>query len=233
MDEQELIRIYPRLFHMAEDASFDSIRAQGLLSTSALLDRYGIVGQERVLIENRRRPNSVIIRRQGFPDVTIRDNKPMSDSALLKCLGDGLVPSDWYRTLNRKTFFWLHRKRLWRLLRAKAYRSSPHTILTVSTASLVEAHQDRILLSPINSGSTIMSAQPRGNGTFVPIADYPYAERRSKPRPVEDALVELVVTDAVPDIMDHLIAAHRFSDGQLTELWRRKGTAPDDGPFEA
>lgn len=77
-----------------------------------------------------------------------------------------------------------------------------------------------------------MSAQPRGKQTFMTIAEYPYEERRKEPRPVEDALVELVVDDGVPDIMDHLIAAHRFSGGQLEEIWRRPGTAQDDGPQE-
>lgn len=231
MKEDDLIRIYPRLFHMAEDGVFPSIQAQGLLSTSALLDLYGVAGDERVAIEDRRRPESVTIQCQGLPDVVIRDNKPMSDGQLAKCLQGGLVPAEWYRTLNKRTFFWLHRKRLWRLLRAKAYRSSPHTILTIDTASLVATHRDRIRLSPINSGSTIMSAQPRGNDTFLPISDYPYAERR-KTRTVENALVELVVDDGVSDIMDHLIAAHRFSNAQLVEIWRRQGSAADDGPQE-
>lgn len=232
MKEEELVSIYPRLFHMAEDGAFPSIQAQGLLSTSALLDLYGVAGEERIAIEDRRRPESLTIMRHGLPNVVIRDNKPMTDEQLAKCLQDGIVPTEWYRTLNKRTFFWLHRKRLWRLLRARAYRSSPHTILTIDTASLVDAHRNRIRLSPINSGSTIMSAQPRGKSTFLPIADYPYAERR-KFRAVENALVELVVDDGVPDIMDHLIAAHRFSNGQLVEFWRRQGSAADDGPQEA
>lgn len=231
MIEEDLIRIYPRLFHMAEDGAFASIQARGLLSTSALLDVYGITGNSRIAIEDRRRPEKVTIRRQGLPEVVIRDNKPMSDEQLAKCLQDGLSPADWYRMLNRNTFFWLHRKRLWGLLRAKAYRSSPHTILTIDTASLVAAHRDRIRLSPINSGSTIMSAQPRGNDTFLPILDYPYDERR-KTRPVERALVELVVEYHVPDIMSHLIAAHRFSNGELVEILRRQGSTPEDGPQE-
>lgn len=231
MNEEDLIAVYPRLFHMAEDGAFPSIQSQGLLSTSALLDLYGVVGDKRLVIEDRRRPESVTIKGNGLPDVVIRDNKPLSDAQLAKCLQDGISPSEWYRMLNKRTFFWLHRKRLWRLLRAKAYRSAPHTILTIDTASLIEAHRDRIRLSPINSGSTIMSAQPRGNATFLPIADYPYAERR-KSRAVENAVVELVVEDGVSDIMHHLIAAHRFSDGQLVEIWRRQGTPASDGPQE-
>ncbi|MFK4258375.1 DUF7002 family protein [Agrobacterium tumefaciens] len=229
METELLVRTYPRLFHMAEDGAFPSILENGLLSATALLDLYEITGKERIAIESRRRPESVTISKVGLPDAVIRDNKPMTDGALVKCLQDGLVPEKWYRILNSKTFFWLHKKRLWRLLLAEAYRDFAQTILTIDTASIVSAHQDRILLSPINSGSTIMNPRPRGNGTFLPISQYPYADRR-KSRTVENALVELTVDYGVPDIKHHLISAHRFANGTLTELWRRPGSAPDDGP---
>jgi hypothetical protein len=229
MEIELLVQTYPRLFHMAEDGAFPSIQEHGLLSATALLDRYEINGQQRIAIEARRRPESVTISKEGLPDAVIRDNKPMTDSALEKCLLDGLVPEQWYRILNEKTFFWLHKKRLWRLLDAEAYRAFPQTILTIDTASLVAAHQDKILLSPINSGSTIMKPQPRGPNTFLPISEYPYTDRR-KSRSVENALVELTVHYGVHDIKDHMISAHRFADGKLTELWRRPGSALNDGP---
>lgn len=229
MDEQQLIQIYPRLYHMAEDGSLESIRARGLLSATALLDLYGIDGPRRFAIEQCRRPQNVVIRSDGLPDAVIRDNKPMSDGPLEKCLQDGLLPSDWYRLLNGNTFFWLHKKRLWKLLGGRAYRNLSHTVITLDTASLVNAHRERILLSPINSGATIMKPQPRGNGTFVPIAAYPY-DQRKRGRTVEDALVELVVPYSVPDIAEHMIAAHRIEGGELHELWRRPGVAADDGP---
>ena len=47
MKEADLLEHYPRLWHMAEDGSFKSIRKNGLLSTTALLDLYGISGEER------------------------------------------------------------------------------------------------------------------------------------------------------------------------------------------
>jgi len=151
LKEADVVRIYPRLFHMAEDGSLPSIQAKGLLSTTALLDLYQIAGAVRAGIESARRRESVTINRAGLTDAVIRDQKPMTDSALRKCLKDGLTPKEWYQTLNRKTFFWLHKERLWRLLKAKAYRDQPQTILTIDTASPVAAHRDRILLSPINS----------------------------------------------------------------------------------
>ena len=50
MKEADLVRIYPRLFHMAEDGSLPSIQANGLLSATALLDLYGIDGDGRTAI---------------------------------------------------------------------------------------------------------------------------------------------------------------------------------------
>ena len=176
-----------------------------------------------------RRHESVAIKKAGLSDAVIRDQKPMTDSALRKCLKYGLTPKEWYEEPNRKTFFWLHKERLWKLLNAKAYRNKPQTILTIDTASLVAAHRDRILLSPINSGSTIMAPQPRGKDTFMSIEAYPYAERR-KTRSAANTLVELIVIDGVHDMNDHLIAAHRVHQGKLKGLWRRADLDPNDGP---
>lgn len=228
VQENELISIYPRLYHMAEDGSFPSIRDHGLMSTTALLDAYGISGDRRLAIEERRRPTSVEITKHGLPKAIIRDNKPMSDSALQKCLQDELTPFQWYKTLNGKTFFWLHKKRLHRLLAAKTYRNQPHTILTFDTASVVASHRDNILLSPINSGSTIMNPRPRGKDTFMKIADYPFAERR-KTRSLENALVELTVAYSIPDIAGHLLAAQRVNGDKIEDLWRRPGSHPHEG----
>lgn len=213
---------------MAEDGSFPSIQQNGLMSTTALLDVYGIAGEQRLSLEERRRPECVTITRAGLPDVVIRDNKPMSDIALEKCLQNGLTPHEWYKILNGRTFFWLHENRLHRLLAARAYRNRAHTILTIDTNALVAAHKDRILLSPINSGSTIMNPQPRGNSTFLPISDYPFAERR-RTRPLENALVELTVDYSVPDLAQHLIAAQRFDAGEIHDLWRKPGSDPNEG----
>ncbi|ACA15807.1 conserved hypothetical protein [Methylobacterium sp. 4-46] len=229
MTEDELVRIYPRLWHMAEDGAWPSIRAQGLLSTSALLDRYGLSGPARDALEARRRPQGTRIARAGLPDAVVRDQKPMSDAALRRCLDDGLGPADWYRILNDKAFFWLSRRRLRHLLDARAYRGRPQTVLTLCTRSLVAAHRDRILLSPINSGAAFMRPVRRGRGTFMRIAAYPYAERRAT-RSRDDALVELTVAGGVPDVADHVLAVHRLADGAAAEIWRSPRAAPDDGP---
>lgn len=214
---------------MAEDGSWESIRKHGLLSTSALLDLYGINGDRRKAMESERRPESVKIAAKGHAGATIRDNKPLSASALQKCLAPDITPIEWFELLNRRAFFWLSRDRLRTLLNAKAYRGRPQVVLTVNTATLVAAHRNRIELSPINSGSTIYKPQPRGRQTFLSIDKYPFDERR-KTRKIAASVAELVVIDGVPDIAEHLIAAHKVYKGETEELWRLAGTAQDDGP---
>jgi hypothetical protein len=213
---------------MAEDGSWDSIRKHGLLSTSALLDLYGYNGTVRHALEFARRPESVLISAGGLPHAVVRDQKPMTASALEKCLTDGVTPEQWFETLNARVFFWLSRKRLRKLLNARAYRERPQTVLTLDTASLVDANRDRIRLSPINSGATIYRPMPRGPDTFRTVSDFQFDERR-KTRTLDNAVVEVTVLGEVSNITDHAIAVHSIHRGKPTELWRRPGTDPNDG----
>ncbi len=129
----------------------------------------------------------------------VRDQKPMDDAGLRRCLRDGLTPSDWYRLLNDRVFFWLTRKRLHGLLKAKPYRELEHDVLELDTAALVSAHQTRITLSPINSGATKPFPAARGRDTFLPISDYPYADWRTR-RAAGERVVELSVVGGVRDV---------------------------------
>ncbi|UPJ68533.1 hypothetical protein [Bradyrhizobium sp. 191] len=231
MKEEDLLKNYPRLYHMAEDASWDSVVKHGLLSTIELLDHYEFDGEERRKLESERRPESVRISREGLPSAVVRDQKPMTRSALEKCLTDGTTPEEWFETLNARVFFWLSKDRLQGLLGARAYRDKPQTVITLDTASLVGAHRDVITLSPINSGATIYNPVPRGRSTFMSIADFPFEERRKTMKKlIKDAVVELTVMGGVPEIEKHALAAHRVFKGAKTELWRREGSDPSEGP---
>jgi len=110
---------------MAEDGSFESIKKHGLLSTSSLLDLYDIDGKERLALESKRRGDSVTITKKGLTNAIIRDQKPMTESALKKCLSADVTPKQWFEILNDRAFFWLSRDRLRGLLSARAYRSRP------------------------------------------------------------------------------------------------------------
>jgi hypothetical protein len=219
--EEELVRHYPRLWHMAHGGSWPAIRENGLLSTTALLDLYEVAPPRRKVIEASRRSDLVTLDGKNLPRAVVRDQKPMTDSALSKCLQDGLTAPEWYRILNKRTFFWVSRKRLWRLLKARAYRSNPQTVLTLDTKSLISSHRASVELSPINSGSTIFNPQPRGLATFRSIAEYPFEEMRKR-RGVRDAVVELIVIGGVRDVCEHVLTAHDVRNGKQNLLWKRE-----------
>jgi hypothetical protein len=185
---------------MAEDGSWESIRRHGLLSTSALLDRFEVEGEERLAIESARRPEIVRIEHPEHGVALVRDNKPMQERALERSLVD-MTPREWYEHLNRRVFFWVEWKRLLKLLGARAYRDRPHLVLEVDTAVLLERHAERVSLSPINSGATFaLGPAPRGPNTFRRIAEHP--EDRS--------IVELSVDYAVPDAADFVLSVSRW-----------------------
>jgi hypothetical protein len=202
---------------MAEQGTWQSISEHGLLSTSALLDMYGIDGAERERIECCRRPESITIRHDEHGSAVVRDQKPMSESALRKCL-KGMTPSEWYRLLNAKVFFWLTPERVTRLLSARAYRGREHTVLTIDTAKLLEMHQAGVTLSPINSGSTVYNPQPRDSTTFQALADYPFDTWRKKRGTATKAIVELAVHHAVPAIREMVIRVERRQESRILEV---------------
>ena len=230
MTQDQLIANYPRLYHMAHRGGWPSIRDQGLMSASALLDTYQVSGKARRALEVERRPELTTLRRDGLPDAVLRDQKPMNDAALERCLTDGLTPAQWYKVLNSKSFFWLSSGRIWRLLGARAYRDQVQTVLTVDTESIVKKYAPGIRLSPINSGSTLFNPQPRGLGTFMRVGEFPFA-LRAKTRSLENNVVELVIDHSVPDIAQHVLAVHEVQEDKiLKELWRAKRATEHDRP---
>ena len=77
-EEAELLAGCPTLFHMAERAAWPSIRRHGLLSTSALLDLYGVTGPRRTTLEACRRPEGSRLSAPQLEGVTLRDRISLS-----------------------------------------------------------------------------------------------------------------------------------------------------------
>jgi hypothetical protein len=215
--KEELSAAYPYLYHMAAVNSWEGIRKHGLLSTSSLLTLFEVQGKSRERIELQRRNESVEISHPKHGSAVIRDQKPIIESKLKAALTDCKI-EDWYLLLNGRVFFWLNRDRLATLLSAKEYRLKPHLVLTLETLPLVSEHEDKITLSPMNSGNTLPIAHKRGKSTFMTIKDYPFGDRL-KYGPYY-TVVELAVTDGVPNILKYANRAEKMqSDGEnLTSL---------------
>ena len=213
---EEFCRNYPTLYHMAEANSWPSILKHGLLSTTALLDLYSITGEQRLAIESCHRPISIIISHPSHGSAVIRDQRPMRESALAKCLQD-CSAKEWFELLNRKVFFWVTEERVRTLLRARAYRGREHLVISVNTALLLQRHQRLASLSPINSGSTIYRPVPRGIATFRPFNRYPYEHRR-RTRGIAGAIAEIAFEYSVPDVGTFVRRVERRQGNRIREV---------------
>jgi len=203
--QEQFLALYPRLYHMAQAGSWSSIKQHGLLSTSALLDRFEVNGTKREAIECKHRPECVEITHTVHGRAILRDQKPMSEKALLKCLV-GTTPREWYALLNRRVFFWVTEHRVLTLLGARAYKDFDHDVLTIDTRALLKRYATRVALSPINSGSTVYNPQPRGLDLFRSLDSYPFEMRRKYGR---NAVAELTIDYSVPDLRDFVIKVER------------------------
>lgn len=203
---EQFAALYPRLYHMAESGSWPSIRERGLLSTTALLDLFGIDGVQRDEIESQWRPELVQIPDPIHGTAVIRDQHPMPPEHLAKAL-DGITPQQWYRFLNRKAFLWLSEERLMRMLNARPYRNADHDVLTLDTRSFVGEYVEQIKVCQINSGFAIPMF---GKVTKRSFESFQTIERRAETRRL-GGLAELTVDYAAPD-------AWRFV--KSVESWR-------------
>lgn len=211
MEIEALIHRYPYLYHMAERESWPSIRRHGLLSTTALLDRHGINGKQRLQFEEAHRPEKVPLVVDKTQTVILRDQKPMSDDRLEMCLQEGLTPRDWYKLLNGMVFFWVSEQRLLRLLNARAYRNDEHDVIKLRSGPLIQAHFEKIRLCHMNSGNTWPYPHKRGKHVFQKIEQYPAHPRTKVPL---KEVVELVV-DYGLDINEYVVSVKRMRGDQL------------------
>lgn len=201
----ELLRLCPQLFHMAENGSWPNIMKYGLLSTSALLDLYHKQGTEREVIECQWRSQKRPIHCNGLVDAVIRDQIPMPPEKLATCLIGGLTASDWYKIINRKIFFWTTLRSLQMFLSANEYKNKPQEVITVSTDIVIERHASRVTLSSINSGSTYFVPSKRsdpwkrGPQTFKQISDY-----------TARWVTEFVVEEGLTDITEMTVSVDRW-----------------------
>lgn len=213
---ETLFEMYPKLYHMAEAGTWESIQRRGLLSTSAVLDLFNLKGNQRNAYEVEHRSEMLSVPHRQREQIVLRDQKPMPPGRLRLALTDGTTPEQWYQLINGKVFFWAEHHRLLRLL--NAYGRDEHDVLILDTRSLVTAHLENVWLCHMNSGNTLPIPHHRGVHIFKRIQDYP-VKRGGKP--VKD-VVEVLVDRGVPDISEHTLKVLRMQRDQvLGQIWER------------
>ncbi len=212
MSPEDLARHHPRLFHVTQPECVEGILAGGLLSTSRLLDRFGINGARRAVLEAAPRPTRVVLRHPRHGQAVLNDNTPLSEKALAGCLDDGLSPADWLGMLNQRVFFWADEDEVATLTGARLNRGRNLAVLVLDTLGLVRAHASRVELCPINSGSTIRKPARRGLATFTKLGAHDYQAWRGL-RGQRDRVREVVVRDGVSPVAGHVIAVRHITGG--------------------
>ena len=187
---------------MTEPGAWPSIRAEGLASAAALVERFGAAP---ALVAGRR-PAAVTLHAPGRDPVVLRDNGVLHDGQLARCL-EGMDVADFYRMLNARVYLWPTRRRVAGLLAARAYRHRAHLVLELDTAALLERHAAAVRLSPINMGATLINPPRRGPDTALPLAAWPRGR----------TVAEVTVEHAVPDAADLVLAAAVHHPGGRVE----------------
>jgi len=214
---RDLIRLYPELYHVSADGSWPAIERHGLLSPAALVTRWGIKqGAPQAAILGKRRGESRVLEHPEYGTAVIRHQKAIHEPSLEDSLED-MTLTEWYAALNDRVFFHLQPRFVQDLLSARSYRDDTHTVLTLSTKSLVAAHEDEIELSAINSGfAQRHSKEQRGRGTFLSIDDYRHPTR-SHPTSKSQDIAELAIIRGVRDLRDHVVRVERMREGTVLE----------------
>jgi hypothetical protein len=206
MNIQNFVQKYPYLYHMAEANTWESIRDNGLLSTTAILDYHGVSGVDREAYEFLHRPKMMEVSSTAHQLMVLRDQIPMPPNRMAIGLRNGITPSDWYFFLNQKVFFWATRERLMTLLNARHYRNVEHDVLTVDTASFINDYANRVSICHMNSGNTFPIPHMRDYSIFTSIDAYP---TKANGDPIKE-VAEVTINYSVPDIHNYTIKVERI-----------------------
>jgi hypothetical protein len=176
MNLDKFIRERPFLYHLTYRENVPNIIAKGqLFSTSELVRMSAIREYEDILRKRRSGPVEIKIARRSY---FIRDQRPISEVNLAKCLTDGWGIGEFLYHLNGRVFMWPTVKRLWSHF--GTYADEKPVILRFMTRDIIDANP-HVKFCRLNSGATrsnsyLHGAPPeRGPGTFLSAADFSYS----------------------------------------------------------
>jgi len=173
MNLHEFIKKRPELYHLTAQGNLSIIKRSGkLYSTNKIIDLSN--DTKLSLLKRQRRPEHLIINIQE-DSFSIRDQRPISEKALQKCLTDNWKCADFYEFLNDRVFTWPTKDRLQK--HYDRYKNEEPVILVFKTKDVFDLNLEP-LFARLNTGATRANsflggiAPRRGPNTFLKASDY-------------------------------------------------------------
>jgi hypothetical protein len=175
MDLQSFVQKRPYLYHLTFRENLPHIlQGKTIYSTNELLLLSKVANPENISRVKRNGHTALMVDGQNR---LIRDQKPISEKALAKCLTGGWSCADYYEFLNERVFTWPTLERLER--HYGTYKEEKPVIVRLCTAVIIERNP-HVKFCRLNSGATransYLGGIPpfRGADTFQCADDYDF-----------------------------------------------------------
>lgn len=173
MDIEKFIEYTPYLYHLTSLQNAKRIISEGkLYSANALIDASDDKKNKEIKRRKRFSHQALIIKGS---EVFLRDQRPISEVALAKCLTDNWAVADFLFFLNDRVFTWPNLNRLER--HYNRYKDEGPVIFRFSTKEMIEANP-HVKFARLNTGATRANsylggkAPERGKQTFQRAEEY-------------------------------------------------------------
>lgn len=178
MDIQKFIKDRPYLYHLTSKENAEHIMAQKRLHSANELIKMS-KDRKHFPVQRQKRVGHYELTIDGKSYI-LRDQRPISEKALAKCLTDGWSVSDFLFHLNSRVFMWPTLDRLWRHF--NRYEAEKPIIFRFPTEELFAANSHAEFCR-LNSGATransYLGGKPpaRGSQTFLPANQFELSVR--------------------------------------------------------
>ena len=167
MNLEKFIEQRPYLYHLTNIQNAENILAEKkLYSTNSIIE---LSGDNPDNLNKRRRTDHTEVK-VGEKSFFLRDQRPISELALAKCLTDNWKVPDFIYHLNDRVFMWPTIDRLWRHF--NRYEHENPIIFRFPTKEIIETNP-HVKFCRLNSGATRANsylggkAPERGQHTFL------------------------------------------------------------------
>lgn len=173
MEIEKFIQDRPYLYHLtSKENALKIINQKRLYSTNRLIDLSGNPDYKKIKRERRIGHKEIIIDNKSY---FLRDQRPISELALSKCLTHNWKVADFLEHLNDRVFMWPTLERLWR--HYNRYAGENPVIFRFLSNEILELNP-HARFCRLNSGATRANsylggkAPDRGPDTFLLATNY-------------------------------------------------------------